>query len=77
MMLTTKEVQVTAFGEHYTLAGSLITKQAAMVTHKSASAANLSMKVRRYQTFEVCETSKVYNRCGFSKIWVITADLSP
>jgi hypothetical protein len=46
-------VQVTAFGEHYTLAGSLITKQAAMVTHKSASAANQSMKVRRYQTFEV------------------------
>jgi hypothetical protein len=46
-----------------------------MITHKSASAANLSIKVRRYQTFEVCETSKVYNRCGFSKIWVITARL--
>jgi hypothetical protein len=48
-----------------------------MITHKSASADNLSMKVRRYQTFEVCETSKVYNRCGFSKIWVITADPPP
>jgi hypothetical protein len=44
-----------------------------MITHKSASAANLSIQVRRYQTFEACETSKVYNRCGFSKIWVITA----
>jgi len=44
-----------------------------MITHKSASAANLSIQVRRYQTFEVCETSKVCNRCGFSKIWVITA----
>jgi hypothetical protein len=45
----------------------------AMITHKSASAANLSIKVRRYQTFEVSQTSKVYNRCGFSKLWVITA----
>jgi hypothetical protein len=45
----------------------------AMITHKSASAANLSIKMRRYQTFEVSQTSKVYNRCGFSKIWVITA----
>jgi hypothetical protein len=38
----------------------------AVITHKSASAANLSIKVRRYQTFEVSQTSKVYNRCGFS-----------
>jgi hypothetical protein len=44
-----------------------------MITHKSASAANLAIKVRRYQTFEVSQTSKVYNRCGFNKIWVITA----
>jgi hypothetical protein len=48
-----------------------------MITHKSASAANLAITRRRYQTFEVSQTSKVYNRCGFSKIWVITADLSP
>ena len=68
MMLTTKEVQVTAFGEHYTLAGSLITKQAAMITHKSASAANLSMKVRRYQTFDVCETSKVYTDAALASL---------
>jgi hypothetical protein len=60
-------VQVTAFGEHYTLAGSLITKQAAMITHKSASAANLSMKVRRYQTFEVSQTSKVYTDAALAR----------
>jgi hypothetical protein len=44
-----------------------VKRSKAMIPHKSASVANLPVKVRRYQTFEVCETSKVCDRRGFGK----------